>query len=147
MSDHDNQLSLCPFPKCKCSFKTQSQLKDHLRLTKGSGFDRKHPLDHEEWTRIDNENFLARVPRSGLAEEDLDEEEVAELCERKHESQKKHYETHKDTILSVQRKRQKVARKRAKLCNQVGKIADEAIAVVLNTETALNEVMSQAGYA
>jgi hypothetical protein len=119
-------------------------MKDHLRLTKGSGFDRKHPADHVEWTRIENENFLVRVPRSGPAEEDLDEEEVAEMLERKHASQKKHYETHRDTILPVQRKRQKVARERAKLCNQVGKIADEAIAAVLNTETALNEAISQA---
>jgi len=97
-------------------------------------------VEYEEWTKITSEKFLARVPR--LGDKDMDEEE--DRTERRHVSQRKHYDKNKDVILPVQRTRQKVARQSAKLCNRVGEIADKAITAVLNMENALNDVLNQA---
>jgi len=140
MSDGDNHPFPCRFPRCQKPFKQLPLLKNHLRIILGSGGDKRHPLEHEEWTKITSENFLARVPR--LGDKDTDEEE--DQTERRHASQRKHYDRHKEVILPMQRTRQKVARQRAKLCNQVGEIADKAITAVLKSENALNDVLHQA---
>ena len=140
MSDSDNQVFPCRFPRCHKSFKQLPLLKNYLRIILGSSSDKRHPVEHEEWTKITSENFLARVPR--LGDKDTDEEE--DRTERKHASQRKHYDKNKDIILPVQWTRQKVARQRAKLCNRVGEIADKAITAVLNTKNALNDVLNQA---
>jgi len=138
MSESDNYVFPCRFPRCHKSFKQLPLLKNHLRIILCSSGDKCHSVEHEEWTKITSENFLTRVPR--LGDKDTDEEE--DQTERRHASQRKHYDRNKNVILPVQRTRQKFARQRAKLCNQVGEIADKAITAVLNMENTLNNVLN-----
>src|SRR5271170_6461656 len=78
----------CTFRRCKHSYVTLRNLKQHLRDVRGGGYDNVHPKTDPEWKRLDDSNFLKVHRRPG----DLPQEE---RDRRRALAQKQHYERHK----------------------------------------------------
>lgn len=91
--------------------------------------------------------IIRRTIRNGLdlKTKNSSSSTVRGLEERKHASQKRHYEKNRETILAKQKTRQQLFRKRVKLVKDVGQFADKARHTIVNARTALNDLKLQAG--
>jgi hypothetical protein len=58
MSKRIQQKQPCPFDKCPREYVNSRTLKEHLRSTRGSGYDTQHPQDNPKWQELDEKEYL-----------------------------------------------------------------------------------------
>lgn len=129
----------CPFERCKRAFKQQSDMKNHLRLLKGSGGDWEHPPDHPEWQRMESTNFLIRYTRSKTAPQEIKDE-------RKREAWRRHYAKNKHNLLALAKTRRQSNRNKFDIVDRVGEYAKKAKGNLISLASAMENIEAHAAY-
>jgi hypothetical protein len=129
----------CPFELCKRPFKQQSDMKNHLRLLKGSGGDWEHPPDHPEWQRMESINFLVRYTRSKTAPQEIKDE-------RKREAWIRHYAKNKHNLLALAKTRRQSDRNKVDIVDRVGEYAKKAKGNLVSLASAMETIEAHAAY-
>jgi hypothetical protein len=105
----------CTFRRCKHSYVTLRNLKQHLCDVRGGGYDNGHPMTDPEWKRLDDSDFLKVHRRPG----DLPQEE---RDRRRALTQKQHYERHKGSILQRSKERRARINDTLEVANKLGEL-------------------------